>query len=45
MGFRLDKVAVVGAGLTGGQIALVLALGSREVALMSRREETLSKAL
>ncbi|MDP6779119.1 MAG: 3-hydroxyacyl-CoA dehydrogenase NAD-binding domain-containing protein [Candidatus Latescibacteria bacterium] len=40
----LSKTSVVGGGLMGGQIALVLALGSREVALMSRRRETLDRA-
>ena len=40
----LSKASVVGGGLMGGQIALVLALGSREVALMSRRRETLDRA-
>ena len=33
----LDKTAVVGAGLMGGQIGLILAMGSRETVLMSRR--------
>jgi len=42
---ELNKSAVIGGGLTGGQITLVLAIGSREVALMSRRQETLDKAL
>jgi len=41
----LDKSAVIGAGLMGGQIALVLALGSEETSLMSRRQETLDRAL
>jgi len=43
--YELDKAAVIGAGLTGGQITLVLALGSKEVVLMSRRQETLNRAL
>ena len=41
----LGKSAVIGAGLMGGQIALVLALGSEETFLMSRRQETLDRAL
>ena len=41
----IDKSAVVGGGLMGSQIALVLALGSRETALMSRRRETLDQAM
>ena len=41
----LEKSAVVGGGLMGSQIALVLALGSRETVLMSRRQETLDQAL
>ena len=41
----LDKSAVVGAGLMGTQIGLVLAMGSREIALMSRHQETLDRAL
>ena len=41
----LEKTAVIGAGLMGSQIALVLALGSRQTALMSRRQQTLDRAL
>ncbi len=40
----LKKTTVVGAGLMGGQIALVLALGSRETWLISRRKESLASA-
>ena len=41
----LGKTAVIGAGLMGGQIALVLATGSRETFLMSRRQRTIDNAL
>jgi len=37
----LNKSAVIGAGLMGGQIALILALGSKRTALMSRRQASL----
>lgn len=42
---QLKKSAVVGAGLMGGQIALLLATGSGRVALMSRRQVSLDAAL
>ena len=41
----LKKSAVMGGGLMGSQITLVLALGSSETVLMSRRQETLDRAL
>ena len=41
----IEKSAVVGGGLMGSQIALVLALGSRETVLVSRRQETLDQAM
>ena len=41
----LDKSAVMGGGLMGSQIALVLAMGSKETVLMSRRQETVDKAM
>jgi 3-hydroxybutyryl-CoA dehydrogenase len=41
----LTKTTVIGAGLMGGQIAVVLAVGSRETFLMSRRRETIERAL
>jgi 3-hydroxybutyryl-CoA dehydrogenase len=41
----LTKTAVVGAGLMGSQIGLVLAAGSRETVLMSRRQESLDRAV
>ncbi len=44
MDLFLSKSTVVGAGLMGGQIAMVLALGSRETWLISRRRESLVKA-
>lgn len=44
MDLFLSKSTVVGAGLMGGQIAMVLALGSRETWLISRRRESLLKA-
>ncbi len=44
MDLFLSKSTVVGAGLMGGQIALVLALGSRETWLISRRPESLDNA-
>ena len=44
MDLFLNKSTVVGAGLMGGQIALVLALGSRETWLISRRTESLDNA-
>lgn len=44
MDLFLGKSTVVGAGLMGGQIALVLALGSRETWLISRRPESLDGA-
>ncbi len=40
----LEKTTVVGAGLMGSQIALVLALSSRETCLVSRRQQTLDRA-
>ena len=40
-----EKTTVVGAGLMGGQIGLVMAAGSRETVLMSRRTESLDRAL
>ena len=44
MDLFLSKSTVVGAGLMGGQIAMVLALGSRETWLISRRPESLANA-
>ena len=41
----LDRSAVVGAGLMGGQIAIILALGSRSTTLMSRRQASLDAAM
>lgn len=41
----LKKAAIVGSGLMGSQIALVLATGSRELALMDTKKETLDCAL
>ena len=41
----LSKSAVMGGGLMGSQITLVLALGSEETVLMSRRQETVDKAM
>lgn len=41
----LEKSAVIGAGLMGVQIGLVLALGSRQTVLMSRRQQSLDSAL
>ena len=41
----LEKSAVVGAGLMGGQIALILALGSKRTSLMSRRQASLDAAV
>ena len=41
----LDKSAVMGGGLMGSQIALVLAMGSKETVLMSRRQQTVDKAM
>jgi 3-hydroxyacyl-CoA dehydrogenase len=41
----LPKSAVAGAGLMGGQIGLVLALGSRQTLLVSRRPESLDRTL
>ena len=41
----LEKTAVIGAGLMGGQIGLVLALSSRETVLMSRSQESLDRTL
>ena len=41
----LAKTAVVGGGLMGSQITLVLALGSSETVLTSRRQETLDDAM
>ena len=41
----LNKSAVMGGGLMGSQITLVLALGSVETVLMSRRQETLDNAM
>ena len=45
MDLFLPKSAVAGAGLMGGQIGLILALGSRETVFVSRRRESLDKAL
>lgn len=39
------KTAVIGAGLMGGQIALILATGSQEVALMSRRQASVDRTM
>ncbi len=44
MDLFLSKSTVVGAGLMGGQIAMVLALGSSETWLISRRRESLFNA-
>ena len=41
----LSKTAVIGAGLMGGQIALVLATGSKETYLMSRTERTIENTM
>jgi 3-hydroxyacyl-CoA dehydrogenase len=41
----LRKSAVIGAGLMGGQIALVLATGSRETFLMDIRQEATERTL
>ena len=41
----LQKSAVMGGGLMGSQIALVLAMGSEETVLMSRRQETVDNAM
>ena len=41
----LKKSAVMGGGLMGSQITLVLALGSVETVLMSRKQETVDKAM
>jgi 3-hydroxybutyryl-CoA dehydrogenase len=41
----IAETAVIGAGLMGGQIALVLAMGSEKTFLMSRRKETIDKTL
>lgn len=41
----LNKSAVMGGGLMGSQITLVLALGSSETVLVSRRQETLDNAM
>lgn len=41
----MKKSAVMGGGLMGSQITLVLALGSAETVLMSRRQETLDNAM
>ena len=41
----LRKSTVMGGGLMGSQITLVLALGSSETVLMSRRQETVDKAM
>ena len=43
-GLFLEETAVIGGGLMGAQIALVLALGSKSVHLMSRRRKTLDRA-
>ena len=45
MDLFLDKTTVVGAGLMGSQIGLVLALGSKRTDLVSRRQESLDKAV
>jgi 3-hydroxybutyryl-CoA dehydrogenase len=41
----MSKIAVVGAGLMGAEIALVFALGGAEVTLVDRSEEALASAL
>ncbi len=41
----LGKTAVIGAGLMGGQIGLILALGSEETFLMSRKQTTLDRTV
>jgi 3-hydroxybutyryl-CoA dehydrogenase len=41
----LEKTAVVGAGLMGGQIALVLAMGSRQTFLTDTDQKALDKSL
>jgi len=41
----LGKTAVIGAGLMGGQIGLILALGSEETFLMSRKQATLDQTI
>jgi len=45
MDLFLEKSTVVGAGLMGGQIGLILALGSHETVLMSRRRESTDRAM
>ena len=45
MDLFLPKSTVAGAGLMGGQIGLILALGSRETVLVSRRRESLDRTL
>lgn len=45
MDLFLPKSAVAGAGLMGGQIGLILALGSRETVLVSRRRESLDRTM
>ncbi len=45
MDLFLPKSTVAGAGLMGGQIGLVLALGSRETVLTSRRQESLDRVM
>lgn len=41
----LEKTAVIGAGLMGGQIALVLAMGSRQTFLMDTEQRLVDNAL
>jgi 3-hydroxybutyryl-CoA dehydrogenase len=41
----LRKSTVIGAGLMGSQISLILAMGSQEIALMSRSRDSLDRAI
>mgnify|MGYP001371455174 CR=1 FL=1 len=41
---QINKVAVLGAGLMGNQIAMQIALNGFETVCFSRREETVAKA-
>lgn len=41
----MKKTAVIGAGLLGGQVAVVLSMGSQEVSLVARRQESLDKCM
>ncbi len=41
----LGKTAVIGAGLMGGQIGLILAFGSEETFIMSRKQTTLDQTI